>query len=153
MPFRIRPEAQAWFSEISQTPPVKTTFDIYYFCLMAGLLSGRRSDPTSAIEFVDYFVEDYRPVQRLIIGLLITAELKRLGIEVTEKLRVRDLIKKMVTPNTPTNLTDEGQRLLNSYASGGFDFITEQRETKPYAVQEFLLDYSALIEKAAQATP
>jgi hypothetical protein len=84
------------------------------------------------------------------MGLLITAELKRLGIDVTEKKRVRELISKLFAPNTPTNLTDEGQRLLNSYASGGFDFISEERETKPYAVHEFLLDYPALIERAVE---
>jgi hypothetical protein len=149
MAFRIRSDMQKWFSEVAQTGPIKTTFDIYYFCLMAGLLSGRRSEHAST-EFVNTFVDDYKPVQTLIMGLLITAELKRLGIDVTEKKRVRELISKLFAPNTPTNLTDEGQRLLNSYASGGFDFISEERETKPYAVHEFLLDYPALIERAVE---
>lgn len=155
MPFRMRQDAERWFSEIEGRAPIRTKFDLFYFCLMAGLMAGRRSDPTaggrSAPEFVNTFIEDYRGAQRLIIGLLIVAELKRLGINLEEKTSVRRTIQVLVEPHSPTSLTDEGMRLLNSYASGGYDYISEQRSSKPYMVEEFLRDFVGLIAEAASA--
>jgi hypothetical protein len=157
MPFRLREDARRWFSEIEKTAPIKSQFDLFYFCLMTGLMSGRRSDPThggrSAPEFVQVFIEDYRAAQRLIIGLLIVAELQRLGINLHEKASVRETIRTLVDPQSPTNLTDEGMRLLNAYASGGYDYISEIRESKPYTVEEFLRDFVGIIGKAASENP
>lgn len=153
MPFRLRDDARKWFSEIEGKAPIKTQFDLFYFCLMAGLTSGRRSEPThggrSAPEFIQNFIEDYRAAQRLIIGLLIVAELQRLGINLHEKASVRKTIQDLVDPQSPTNLTDEGMRLLNAYASGGYDYISEMRSSKPYTVEEFLRDFVGLVGKAA----
>lgn len=157
MPFRLRDDARKWFSELEGKPPVKSLFDLYYFCLMAGLTTRRRSDPTqggrTAPEFVQNFIEDYRPAQRLIIGLLIVAELQRLGINLHEKASVRATIRQLVDPQSATNLTDEGMRLLNAYASGGYDYISEMRSSKPYSVDEFLRDFVALIAKGADQNP
>jgi hypothetical protein len=157
MPFRLREDARKWFSEIEGKPPIKTQFDLFYFCLMAGLTSGRRSEPThggrSAPEFIQTFIEDYRAAQRLIIGLLIIAELQRLGIDLHEKASVRKTIQGLVDPQSPTNLTDEGMRLLNAYASGGYDYISEVRTSKPYTVEEFLRDFVGLVGKAAADNP
>lgn len=153
MPFRLREDARKWFSEIEGQFPIKSQFDLYYFCLMAGLTSGRRSEPThggrQAPEFVQTFIEDYRAAQRLIIGLLIIAELQRLGIDLHEKGAVRKTIQSLVDPQSPTNLTDEGMRLLNAYASGGYDYISEMRSSKPYTVEEFLRDFVGLVGRAA----
>ena len=154
MAFRFRQDAEKWFSEIASKPPIKVTFDLYYFCLMVGLMGARRSDPTdggrAAPEFVNNFTEDYRGTQRLIIGLLIIAELKHLGIDLEEKVAVRQTIRGLVDPHTQTGLTDEGMRLLNQYASGGYDYIAEKRSSKPYTVEEFLRDFIALVEAAAE---
>jgi hypothetical protein len=155
MPFRMRQDAEKWFSEIEKQAPLRTTFDLYYFCLMAGLMAGRRSDPThggrAAPVFVNTVVEEYRTSQRLLLGLLIIAELKRHGIDLHEKASVRKTIRELVDPHTPTSLTEEGMRLLNSYASGGYDYIAEQRSSKPYTVEEFLRDFVGLVEEAASA--
>jgi hypothetical protein len=157
MPFRLREDARKWFSEVEGKPPIKSLFDLFYFCLMAGLLAGRRSDPThggrSAPEFVQTFIEDYRAAQRLIIGLLIIVELKKQGIDLHEKASVRKTIQTLVDSQTPTNLTDEGMRLLNAYASGGYDYISEMRSSKPYTVEEFLRDFVGLIGNAATDNP
>jgi hypothetical protein len=157
MPFRLRQDVIKWFSEIDGKAPVRSRFDLFYFCLIAGLMSGRRSEPTeggrSAPEFVNSFIEDYRGAQRLIIGLLIVAELKRLGIDLHEKASVRQTIRTLVAPETPTNLTDDGMRLLNAYSSGGYDYIAEQRKSKPYTVEEFLRDFVMLIGEAAASNP
>jgi hypothetical protein len=153
MPFRLREDVRKWFSEIDGKPPVKTQFDLFYFCLMAGLTAGRHSNPThggrSAPEFIQTFIDDYRAAQRLIIGLLIVAEVQRLGINLEEKASVRKTIQTLVDPQSPTNLTAEGMRMLNEYASGGYDYISEMRSSKPYTVEEFLRDFVGLVGKAA----
>lgn len=124
---------------------------------MLGLAAGRRSDPSesghSAPEFVGYFIEDYKMVQRLIISLLIIAELKRHRIDITEKDAVRRTISSLVTPNTSTRLTEEGMRTLNAYASGGYEYLAEQRDYKPYTVEEFLRDYIGLIDDCIEKHP
>lgn len=151
--FRLRADAEAWFSEIERSQHVRSKFDLYYFCLMAGFASGRASDnQTSGIgskEFIDYFIDDYKPASRLLIGLLVIAEMKYKGIDVSEKAAVRALFKSLVDANNGSNnLTEEGMKRMNAYASGGFEYLAEQRDTKPYSVEEFLRDYVALLDSA-----
>ncbi len=152
MAFRLRQDAKKWFAEISGKQPFKVDFDIYYFCLMAGLVSGRRSEPTQgsrlAPEFVNNFTEDYLAAKTLIVGLLIIAELTHLGIDLHEKQDVRNTIHGLVDPVSQTGLTDEGMRLLNQYASGGYDYFAEKRSSKPYHAEEFLRDFVQLVGSA-----
>jgi len=37
---------------------------------------------------------------------------------------------------------------MNAYSSGGYDYLAEKRETKPYSGEEFLRDYAQLVEEA-----
>ncbi|MCG3775336.1 MAG: hypothetical protein JW395_2168 [Nitrospira sp.] len=153
MPFRLRSDAEKWFSEIDGREPVKTKFDLYYFCLMAGLAHGRSTDPAeagiSSKEIVDDFIQDYKPAKRLLIGLLVVAEVRKGGISLDERASVRDIFKRLVTFDTKTGLTDEGMRCMNAYASGGYEFLAESRETKPASPEEFLRDYVRLVNEAA----
>jgi hypothetical protein len=153
--FRLREDAQSWFSEISGGPPFRTKFDIYYLCLMAGFASGRATElvgsGAAATDFVEKFVEDYRPSSRLLIGLLVTAELRKSGIDVSEKAQVRSLFKRLVDSESPNSLTDQGMRRLNAYASGGYEYIAEKRDMKPYAAEEFIQGYTALIAEAIES--
>jgi hypothetical protein len=155
VPFRLRSDAEKWFSEIDGREPTKTKFDLYYFCLMAGLTSGRSSDPAGAgvqaREIIDDWIQDYKPAQRLLIGLLVVAELRKGGINLQEKSAVRGVFKRLVSPNSSTGLTDEGMRCMNAYASGGYEYMAESRETKPASVEEFLRDYLLLIDDATSA--
>ena len=150
--FRMRQDAENWFSNIRDQKPIQTKFDLYYFCLMVGLATGRRSDPVkrcpTVTDFVDNFVKDYKPYQRLIIGLLIRAELSRQGISVNEKDEVRRLFVELVDPMSPTNLTDTGMERINEYSSGGYDYLAEKLNSKPYHVEEFLRTYSKLLRNA-----
>jgi hypothetical protein len=122
---------------------------------MAGLASGRSSNLQSyenAPEIIDDFIQDYRPAQRLLIGLLVIAEVRKGGIDLQEKAAVREVFKRLVTPDTKTGLTDDdGMRCLNAYASGGYEFLAESRETKPASPEEFLRDYILLMESAVEA--
>ena len=81
----------------------------------------------------------------IIIGLLIKAELKRLGIQSTEKDQVYNLLTSLVDPDSQTKLTESGVNKLNEYASGGYDVLSEELPSKPYSVEEFLRTYRNLI--------
>ncbi|MDY6804954.1 MAG: hypothetical protein SXA11_14260 [Cyanobacteriota bacterium] len=153
MSFKMRRDAENWFSNIKDQKPIQTKFDLYYFCLMLGLAKGRKSNPTRSevTDFVDYFVSDYKKSQRLIIGLLIGAELSRLGIEATEKNDVRQLFNKLVDPTTPTNLTDAGMDALNQYSSGGYDYLAAELNSKPHYVEEFLRSYDKLLKETVDS--
>lgn len=155
--FRLRLDAEDWFSHIKDQKPIQTKFDIYYFCLMMGFASSRYSNATKQVsnstDFVSYFVQDYRPYQTLIIGLLLRAELFRLGININEKDEIRKLLLELVDPNNQTNLTDKAMDRMNEYASGGYDYLSEQLDSKPYHVEEFLITYTRLLQKAVDNNP
>jgi hypothetical protein len=157
MHFRLRQDTQEWFKKISDKKPIDTMFDLYYFCVMLGLAANRTSVPSKRCpeysDFIDNFVSAYRPNQRIIIGLLIRAELGRFGISIDEKDEVSRLLLDLVDPNTQTNLTDTGIEKLNEYASGGFDYLSEVQETKPYHAEEFLRSYVRLIREAVRDNP
>ena len=154
--FRLRIDAEKWFSEIEGSPHIRTKFALYYFCLLAGFASGRSNETqltgAGSKEFIDYFIDDYKPASRLLIGLLVIAEMKDKGIDIGEKAAVRALFKTLVDANNGGhNLTDEGMRRMNAYASGGFEYLSEKRDTKPYSVEEFLQDYAALVGESFEA--
>ncbi|KAM3091288.1 hypothetical protein ACKFKG_26250 [Phormidesmis sp. 146-35] len=155
--FRMRQDAENWFFNIRGQKPIQTKFDLYYFCLMIGLATGRKSEPAKRCpdftDFVDNFVKDYKPYQRLIIGLLIRTELSRLGVVVTEKDEVRKLFVELVDPTSPTNLTDVGMERMNEYSSGGYDYLAEKLNSKPYYVEEFLRTYAKLLRNAINQNP
>lgn len=148
MPFYLRDDTESWFVHIKDQRPLETKFDIYYFCLMLGIARARKSSPadrSATTEFQKNFVKSYIPVQKLIIGLLIKAELQRLGIESTEKDQVYNLLSSLVDPESQTKLTEAGINKLNEYASGGYDVLSEELPSKPYSVEEFLRSYRRLI--------
>lgn len=155
MPFYLREDTESWFNNIKDQRPIETKFDLFYFCLMLGIAAGRKSSPNArskTTEFQKNFVKSYIPVQKLIIGLLINAELKRLGIDSTEKDQVYNLLTNLVDPENQTKLTEAGINKLNEYASGGYDVLSEELSSKPYSVEEFLRTYTKLLrEKASQA--
>ena len=153
MPFRLREDAERWFAALDGREPARHKFDLYYFCVTAGLASGRTSDAAAlgAREIIDEFIQDYQPAQRLLIGLLVAAEVGRGGIDLEEKEAVRTMFRRLVTPESKTQLTDEGMRCMNAYASGGYDFLSESRDTAPASPEEFLRDFVGLIGAAVQS--
>lgn len=155
MPFRLKSEVDDWFSNIHKQGPLKTKFDLYYFCLMAGFSANKKTSSMESIasEITDNFVNEYKPVQRLIIGLLIVCEIKRLGIEITNKEEVQEILTRYTTPESLTHLTDDGLKQLNCYASGGFEYLTEVFPTKPHTLEEFLRRYTQVIDTAAIGNP
>ncbi len=147
--FRLRGDALAWFSEVRRSPLIKVQFDLYYFCLMAGLANQRSSETglagAAASDMVEDFTADYKPSQLLLIGLLVVAELRNERIDMSEAEAVRGAFKRLVDPGNRSQLTDYGVRRMNAYASGGYEFLAELRDTKPYSLEEFLRDYVTLV--------
>ena len=109
--FRLRDDAEKWFSNVDKG----SKFDLYYYCAIVGLITNKRTEPTgvNVTDVVSYFINDYKASQNLIIGLLIISELKRAGINITEKAAVREEIQSLVSPRGGNDLTDRGVQLLN----------------------------------------
>jgi hypothetical protein len=42
---------------------------------------------------------------------------------------------------------------MNSYSSGGYDYLAETRSSKPYMAEEFLRDFMQLTENAVASGP
>lgn len=148
MPFYLRNDTEQWFSHIKEQAPIETKFDLYYFCLMMGFATGRTSVPSQrsvVTEFQKNYVKAYIPAQKLITGLLIKSELKKYGVEATEKDQVYNILSEIIDPDTSTKLTETGLNKLNEYASGGYDVMSEEFPTKFYSVEEFLRAYTFLL--------
>jgi hypothetical protein len=157
MYFRLRRDTEDWFKHILDQKPIDTKFDLFYLCLMIGFATGRASPPSKqgsgVTDIVDNFVTSYRPMQRLIIGLLLVAEVSRLGLDLSEKEEVTQQFDDLVDPTSPTNLTETAMSRMNEYASGGFDYLAEQYEARPYHVEEFLQTYVKLLRQEIDKNP
>jgi len=156
--FRLRDDSKQWFKNITKTGSeelgLSLDFDGYYFCVILGLATGRRSNPSDqsgrVTDMVERFPEPYRPQQRIIAGLLIWAELSRRGIAVTEKEAVQSVVVELLDAQSLTGLSNEGMSLLDRYASGGFDALTERFEQKPYRLEQFAREVFGEIQAAVE---
>ena len=155
--FKLRPDAKAWFSEIAKTHPLKTDFDLYYFCVLAGLAHGHRksaSEPgEKPVPFIEYWVAPYEMSQYLILGLLLRLELASNGIRMDEPSAVQQICSDLFTNDNQTQLTNAGMDRLNEFASGGYELLAEEFSDKPYFVHEFLLLYSEILLRGAERNP
>lgn len=160
MSFRLRTDAEKWFSEIAdQTGVLK--FDLYYFCLVAGYAGLKRSSLTAADKpaFVDEFPGPYKLQQNLLLAGLIDAELRLLlgrGVTVQDKPSVHKKVSELLAATgSSTHLSSAGAARMNEYASGGFDLLAERMSDKPRRLETFLRAYAKLIaeldDEAARA--
>ncbi len=138
--FRMRAEVDQWFKHIMNTGPIKTKFDLYYFCLIAGLSKGQSVELVNGQDFNDSFVSEYQSSQRIILGMFLIAEMSRLGIEFDDREEIKVLINKYFQSSTASNLKNEGYSGLNDYANAGFIFLRENYES-PRRVEDFLQWY------------
>ncbi|SDQ80479.1 hypothetical protein [Paraburkholderia tuberum] len=150
MSFRLRADAEKWFSEIEKEKDFLYKFDAYYFCLMAGYAAVRRSALTTADKpaFVDDFPGDYKLRQNLLLGGLIDCDLRDRGIAVTDKAAVQKVVSELLTATgASTHLSTAGAARMNEYASGGFDVLAERMVDKPHKLETFLRGYAKLISE------
>lgn len=145
MPFKLKEQAFSWFKHIDRVSPFNTQFDLYYLCLLIGLISGKSDSPHQSQDFVDHFVAGYYPYRRIIAGLLLHTELKHFGIALSESDEIKQKIELLLS-SSDNMLTKDGFDKLNSYASGGFNIICSDIIDKPRNTSEFLLQYSSLLK-------
>jgi len=145
MPFKLKDQAFSWFKHIDKKPPLTTQFDLYYLCLLIGLISGKSDSVDQPSIFIDHFVTGYYPYRRIIAGLLLHTELKHFGIALSESDEIKQKIELLLS-SSDNMLTKEGFDKLNSYASGGFNIICATIIDKPRNTAEFLLQYSSLLK-------
>lgn len=155
MSFKMRAEVDEWFAKVVHVKGATAPkFDAYYFCLMMGFAVGRAEEPTTASEFVDYFVNDYSPAQSTIIGMLIAAEAKLVGVDLGDRVAIRGLLLNYVSPKAPAALTSAGFDRLNSYANGGFnEIVSRYPDVRPWSAADFLQWYLPIVQCAAKENP
>ena len=144
MDFQLRKDARKWFKDLSAHYP--TLFDFYYLCLMVGFASGHRN-PHITPEEVDSLVDnfpavDFRARGRRLVGLLIHADLAYLGIDLDKRDDVYSRVAKLVDPNSPSDLSNEGIKIMNQYAHGGFDVLCENFSDRPTSIETFVRKYA-----------
>jgi len=151
MPFKLIDDARKFFRHLerdSDFVKLDTIFDWYYLCLMVGLVNRKLGSGTDeGTEFVQDFPEDYRNRRHEIIGLLIATELDRKGVTEEDRKGLETLVLKYVSHQSSTNLSPEGMSLLNRYAKGGYEILSDHYKDKgpPRNVHTFLLEYHKLL--------
>ena len=157
MPFRLRKDARDWFKGISEH--LTLDFDMFYFCLMAGLATGNKAFPPSneATDLAQDFPGEYRSRGRLVVALLLTRELKRLGIKFEERATLHKEIAKLIDPLSSTHLSTPGMDEINHYSFGGFDVLTDWFDDRPRHLETFLPQFrehlkNAINEESTAAT-
>lgn len=142
MTFQRRPEMDAWFAHLHKDNSLELLFDNYYLSLMIGLASLRDDPLSNGDELVRRFPTPYFTVGKLVIGLLLIAETEKLGKKLTDKGDVEFLVNQYLDPNDANSLNEAGFERLNRYANGGFNYLVERHNDKPYHADSFLAWYS-----------
>jgi len=151
MPFRLSNDGEKWFKDISKSSKsgFHTDFDAYYFCFISGITSGqKKSLPVSETrELVEYFPDRFKTRGKLIVALFLCRELIELGVMFKEKKAVHSAISKLIKPESPSYLSDEGMIEFNKYANGGYEVLTEWFADRPRSLGTFLRLFQAKLDQ------
>ena len=150
MPREVRQSKSAWFRDIAIH--YETDFDFYYLCLMAGIASGRKEKlvASETVDVIDYYPGEFKTRGRLLVAVLLSNEVSQLGLEPEDRDAVRTVIKRLVAPDNAQSLTDEGVRLMNEYAAGGFSELQERMDDRPRSIETFPRQYFKLIQELVE---
>lgn len=154
MEFRIRKDARDWFRDIKgdfTAPPGTPSapdFDAFYFCFIAGITKMQKKDAATGetAELVENFPGAFKSRGRLIVGLFLSKELEYLGVTLEEKKTVHAEISRLVQPEAPNYLSDEGVREFNKYAHGGYDVLLDWFDDRPRSLETFLRSFRKKIQ-------
>jgi len=94
------------------------------------------------------FPGEYRSRGRIIAALLLTKELKKLGIRFEEGATLHKEIAKLIDPLSSTHLSSVGMDEINHYSFGGFDVLTEWFDDRPRHLETFLPKFRAQLKTA-----
>lgn len=149
--FRLRQDTEDFFRYVKDTAPLQTKWDLYYLCAIVGLLGRRTSDPAeediSAPVFVQQVIEGYKPIELILVALLLMAQMSRVGYRAEDKKEIQRLLGQLVDPRAQA-LGSEGAGILNRYASGGYDLLIERYgDVPPRAVEDFLPRYTDILSE------
>lgn len=150
MYFQLRRDADEWFESVGES--FQTKWDRFYLCLMAGFASGKSItfDASAVTDLVDYYPDEFKTRGRLLVGLLLTTDLAAHGIALTERDSVYRHIAKLVRSDSPSDLTDDGVKLMNQYAYYGYEKIREYWQgDKLQTIEGFLRKYYQFIKQLA----
>ena len=96
--------------------------DFYYYCALIGFKHQLLGDPnTKLIEFSKSYTKAYSRTRYLIAALMIDAELKRTGQNLS-KDNISSMFSKYLDSNDNV-LKPKGVDLLNRYSQGGFEYL------------------------------
>lgn len=141
--FRLPKDAETWFADIRKD--MSFDFDVYYFCLMAGLAKGEKETlPTSETkDITPRFPQEYRAESKIIMSLFLKKELDKMGVSLDDRKAVHETIKKYIDS---TDLSEDGQKEINRYVNGGIQVIKEYFGDRPRTIEVFLLRFSQMID-------
>ena len=158
MDFAIHEDARAWFrdikSDLAALPGTVRApdFDAFYFCFIAGLTATRKKDvrSTETVTLVENFPGPYKNRGRLLVALFLSQELNCLGVTMSEKKAVRVAISRLVQPEVPNYLSDDGVREFNKYAFGGYEVLLDWFDDRPRSLETFLRAFKRKIDEATK---
>ena len=101
-------------------------------------------------DLVDYFPGQYRSRGQLLVAQLIREELRRFKIKLDNQSEVRRKIRDLILAKSPSYLTDEGVKLMNAYASGGYEVLLEYFDDRPRTLETFIRNYHKCLNEIAE---
>jgi hypothetical protein len=139
MAFKMGNEARLWFQKLETGNPVfQTMFDKYYLCLLLGLKVRSQSE-VNGDDFIDTFPKEYESSRFSILGVIISAEMKRQGLDFSDAGPLKRLVTKIIDPVSQSRLTSEGFNVANRYAAGGFEELRARVGAESYPDKANLL--------------
>jgi len=154
MSFVFPRNARGYFRAVDEgragAPRFDSMFDEYYLCLMLGLDARRlgSDEDLESEKFYDTYPKEFQSQADIIAGLLIDAELDRQGINSEDRASIEREMVRLLDPQSPVKLSDDGIRLLNQYAAAGFKMIRDQI-IAPHSLEDFLIAYHGVWAAAA----
>jgi hypothetical protein len=147
MAFRLPDKARQWFTHIPKKNGFELEFDSYYFCLITGLKKGKKEPYTNSdtTEIVQQFPGEYKQHRHLIIALFLHTELTSLGISLKERNALNKELATLIDPASATKLSDDGMKLLNRYAYGGYLQLVQHFPEPPRTLDGFLVGFYKFI--------
>lgn len=146
--FRMRKDCRDFFRRVNEKGGFRFLFDSYYLCFLLGVTAGRRSNPTEggieAPAFVDSFPRPYDQQQRLLLGLMIVAEMRRDRVDVRDRVSVNVIVNALAGSG---GLTSTGVQRMNEYSSGGYDVLRELYDGgEPWKLEDFMPRYLRILD-------
>ena len=100
-----------------------TMWDFYYFCFSVGLSEKKLASGNKLTGFSHIMEAQYFVFRSEIAAALISAEIERKGLSWSRENIIAEF-KELTEPSDSLSL--KGQDILNYYAEGGFEIITEE---------------------------